>query len=90
MSNQEPEAHVFAHSTIEWARVDKDLNVTHLDMELCAKGPQNVYTALALAIWNKAIAQEREACAKAVEDYCGAWDNEGYALAAAIRARGEK
>ena len=35
-------------------------------------------------------AAEREACAKAVEDYCGAWDNEGYALAAAIRARGEK
>ena len=34
--------------------------------------------------------REREACAKAVEDYCGAWDNEGYALAAAIRARGEK
>jgi hypothetical protein len=90
MSNQEPEAHVFAHSTIEWARVDKDLNVTHLDIDLCAKGPQNVYTALALAIWGKAIAQEREACAKAVEDYCGAWDNEGYALAAAIRARGEK
>ena len=68
MSNQEPEAHVFAHSTIEWARVDKDLNVTHLDMELCAKGPQNVYTALALAIWNKAIAQEREACARLCED----------------------
>ena len=55
MSKQEPEAHVFAHSTIEWARVDKDLNVTHLDIDLCAKGPQNVYTALALAIWNKAI-----------------------------------
>lgn len=71
----------------EWARVDKDLNVTHLDMELCAQGPQNVYTALALAIWNKAIAQEREACAKVVEDYCGAWNDEGYALAAAIRAR---
>ena len=32
-------------------------------------------------------AAEREACAKAVEDYCGAWDDEGYALAAAIRAR---
>jgi hypothetical protein len=35
-------------------------------------------------------AHEREACAKVVEDYCGAWDDEGYALAAAIRARGEK
>lgn len=33
---------------------------------------------------------EREACAKAVEDYCGAWDDEGYALAAAIRARSEQ
>ena len=36
------------------------------------------------------IRNEREACAKVVEDYCGAWDDEGYALAAAIRARGEK
>ena len=43
----------------EWARIDKDMNVTHLDMELCAKGPQNVYTALALAIWNKAVQEER-------------------------------
>jgi hypothetical protein len=33
-------------------------------------------------------AAEREACAKAVEDYFGAWDDEGYALASAIRARG--
>jgi hypothetical protein len=37
------------------------------------------------------IAQhERDACAKAVEDYCGAWNDEGYALAAAIRARGQQ
>ena len=34
-------------------------------------------------------AAEREACAKVVEDYCGAWDDEGYALASAIRARGQ-
>jgi hypothetical protein len=33
-------------------------------------------------------AAECESCAKVVEDYCGAWDDEGYALAAAIRARG--
>jgi len=33
---------------------------------------------------------EREACAKIVENYCGAWDDQGYALATAIRARGEK
>ena len=32
-------------------------------------------------------AAECEACAKVVEDYCGAWDDEGYALAAVIRAR---
>lgn len=32
-------------------------------------------------------AHERGACAKVVEDYCGAWDDEGYALATAIRAR---
>ncbi len=34
-------------------------------------------------------AAERSACAKAVEDYCGAWDDGGYALAATIRARGQ-
>ncbi len=34
-------------------------------------------------------AHEREACAKVVEDYCGAWDDEGYGLASAIRARGQ-
>lgn len=38
-----------------WARVDKDNNVTHLDMDLCAKGPSNAYTALAVAIWNAAL-----------------------------------
>ena len=32
---------------------------------------------------------EREACAKVVEQYTGAWSDEGYALASAIRARGE-
>jgi hypothetical protein len=47
-----------------------------------------------LEITNKAldasVLAEREACAKVVEDYCGAWDDEGYALAAAIRARGKQ
>ena len=36
------------------------------------------------------IRNEREACAKVIEDYCGAWDDEGYALASAIRSRREK
>lgn len=39
---------------------------------------------------NLVAAAEREACAKIVENYCGAWSDEGYALAAAIRARGGK
>jgi hypothetical protein len=34
-------------------------------------------------------AAEREACAKVVENYAGAWDDQGYALAQAIRARGQ-
>ena len=34
--------------------------------------------------------RERETCAKVVEDFCGAWDDGGYALAAAIRARGQQ
>jgi hypothetical protein len=32
---------------------------------------------------------EREACAKVVENYAGAWDDQGYALSQAIRARGQ-
>ena len=32
-------------------------------------------------------AAEREACAKFVEGYCGAWDDSGFALASVIRAR---
>lgn len=35
-------------------------------------------------------AAEREACAKMVEQYCGAWDDAGYALSQAIRARGQE
>ena len=52
---QEPAAFSFATPATEWARVDKDMNVTHLDMDLCAKGPHNAYTALAVAVWNAAV-----------------------------------
>ena len=62
--NQEPIEYTFTPPATEWARIDKDMNVVHLDMELCAKGPHNAYTALAMAIWNKAIETEREACAE--------------------------
>jgi len=71
----------------EWARIDKDMNVTHLDMELCAKGPHNAYTALAMAIWDKAIETEREACAKLAEEPYEFTSEESHRIAAAIRAR---
>lgn len=34
---------------------------------------------------NSVLQVERERCAKIVENYCGAWDDEGYALIQAIR-----
>ena len=39
------------------------------------------------ALLEAAVMAEREACAKVVEQYTGAWDDEGYALAQQIRAR---
>ena len=39
----------------EWASIDKDMNVTFLDMDKCAEGPHNNFTVLALAVWNAAI-----------------------------------
>jgi hypothetical protein len=53
---------VFTKPTTEWARVDKNLNVTHLDLDLCFKGPDNEYTALAKAIWNKAMEEAAKVC----------------------------
>jgi len=35
-------------------------------------------------------AAEREACAKVVENYSGAWDDQGFALSQAMRARGQE
>jgi hypothetical protein len=51
----------------EWARVGKDLNLVHLDMDLCAQSTANVYTALAIGVWNAAVKAERKACAEVVE-----------------------
>ena len=53
-------------SRTEWARLDKDNNLVHLDMDLCAQGPANAYTALAIGVWNAAVKAEREACAELV------------------------
>jgi len=35
--------------------------------------------------WDAGVAAERERCAKIVEQYTGAWNDEGFALAAKIR-----
>ena len=97
--NQEPIEYTFTTPATEWARIDKDMNVVHLDMELCAKGPQNVYTALAMAIWNKAIETEREACAELAMQGTNEpvqtktleiLRKERERIAEAIRARGDK
>jgi len=49
------------------------------------------FTAESLAEFATIIAAaEREGCAKVAEEYCGAWDDEGYALASAIRTRGKQ
>jgi hypothetical protein len=81
----------------EWARVDKDLNLVHLDMDLCAQSPANVYTALAIGVWNAAVKAEREACAKVCERIVEGKDPDdihsdsqwaALSLAAEIRARG--
>jgi hypothetical protein len=39
----------------EWARLDKDNNLVHLDMDLCDQSTANVYTALAIGVWNAAL-----------------------------------
>lgn len=64
--------YAFAPHGKEWARIDKDMNVTHLDMELCAKGPHNAYTALAIGVWNAALEEAARyaagECGGAIED----------------------
>jgi hypothetical protein len=40
--------------------------------------------------WQAGAKAERETCAKVVENYCGAWDHQGFALAQAIRARAKE
>jgi hypothetical protein len=83
----------------EWARLDKDNNLVHLDMDLCAQGPANAYTALAIGVWNAAVKAEREACAKKAETlgvhpalnvFAGGpdWYKHGKEIATAIRNRG--
>lgn len=51
---------------------------------------RKVDALVAMRTIEKWIDQEREACARIVEQYTGAWDDQGYALAQAIRARGKQ
>ena len=90
---RQPESNIMIGNSNQkiWAHIDKDMQVTHLDMELCAQGPHNMYTALAMAIWNKAVQEEREACA-AICDRFQARDvgMQPAECAGAIRARGNQ
>lgn len=52
-----------------WARVDKDNKVTHLDMDVCAKGT-DPYSALAVAVWNAAIDAAAQVARKNWQDGC--------------------
>ena len=78
----------FAKPGSEWARIDKDNNLVHLDMDLCAQGPANAYTALAIGVWNAAVKAEREACAKEADKWSKRDDDVGAFIGKAIRKRG--
>jgi hypothetical protein len=54
-SNYENKTMFHQNKTTNWATVDRDNKLVHLDMDLCAEGPANVYTALAIGVWNAAI-----------------------------------
>jgi hypothetical protein len=58
-------------------------------VELCPEISEWQADMIAEAVYNSVL-EEREACAQIVEQYTGAWDDQGYALAQSIRNRGEK
>ena len=56
--------------------------MSHIEMEYAKTLKQVSQLERELA---DAVAKERERCAKIVEQYTGAWNDEGFSLAAAIR-----
>jgi hypothetical protein len=50
---------IFSSNT-EWARLDPEGKLVHLDMDLCRKGPSNAYTQLAIGVWDAAV-KDRDA-----------------------------
>ncbi len=63
---------IYGTNNAEWARIDKDLKLVHLDMDLCVKGSANAYTALAIGVWNAALEEAAKyaagECGGAIED----------------------
>jgi len=63
---------IYGQGNTAWAKIDKNLKLVHLDMDVCAKGPHNVYTALAIGVWNAALEEAARyaagECGGAIED----------------------
>jgi hypothetical protein len=54
-SAYEPHSVIYGQGNTAWAKIDKNLKLVDLDMDVCAKGPHNAYTALAIGVWNAAL-----------------------------------
>jgi hypothetical protein len=63
---------IYGQGNTAWAKIDKNLKLVHLDMDVCAKSPANVYTALAIGVWNAALEEAARyaagECGGAIED----------------------
>lgn len=63
---------IYGHGNTAWAKIDKNLKLVHLDMDVCAKSPANAYTALAIGVWNAALEEAARyaagECGGAIED----------------------
>jgi hypothetical protein len=65
-----------------------NIDVGQHTWDAAPKHVKDMWLAAWTIAWAMAESNEREACAKVVENYCGAWDDDGFSLAQAIRARG--
>jgi transposase len=71
---------MYAKTLRQISQLERELAEAKEQLHLC--NIDQFTTAAELA---DAVAKERERCAKIVEQYTGAWDDEGFALAAKIR-----
>lgn len=58
--------------------------------QFCRAGGGDYEKTFAFRAYEAATAAALDEAARKVENYCGAWDDEGYALAMEIRALKEK